>query len=736
MRGRFCFPRAAHSQIVFRMLYLRTVLATLSGLLIFVAGPTLTYAASPTVVFSEIAWAGSSLSAADEWIELFNPTNQPISLAGYTLEGGSKEPLVLPEEANLFPHSTYLISNYASSNEKTILATAPDLVDTSLSLSNSQLGLVLRNADGVIVDQAGSGGSAFAGRSGGTGGSDDGRYISMARRDLLLAGDQKEAWEDAVSSTGLKEGVRDLANPGFFAAISLSEDDSLLEEESANVEESANESLNESPPAPINIPVGTLVINEFVSDPIEGEEEWIEIRNPYNNVIRLTNWSIEDASGKKTYLPDQLFGREQIIVIHAPKGKLNNGSDTIILRDATNTLIDRLDYGTKEHPAPKKGQSLARNQSGGYFISEVPSRGLPNQEPVVIPEMSEIQQTSLPVFIPTSSSPSVVSISLEPQEPMTPKLPMKIESVAVPAIKERPAKIYAQWPPGFISPDPPVADTPTPVVSKPKITSTPKPATKKISVKKASAPAMRTLDLSELRELDRDRRVLTHGVVTALPGQIARQSFYVQDQGRGIEVYKNDALFPDLALGDHVQIGATYGQAYGHDRLKMSKADLVVVKKTEQVVEPVSIVSNEIARYDAQLVTVRGHIHNKSSNSLTLEDAHGTIDIDAPYNQTLQTSSLAYDQIAEVTGILITSNGSTKLHLRTLEDLVLVPQKQDTLISGSTQTIPPKQHVPMSIGIWVMAFTLTTLGAFLVRHLIPRISQYYATSFRRAAGRV
>ena len=40
------------------------------------------------LVINEIAWAGTAASSADEWIELFNPTDQPIDLSGWTLSFG------------------------------------------------------------------------------------------------------------------------------------------------------------------------------------------------------------------------------------------------------------------------------------------------------------------------------------------------------------------------------------------------------------------------------------------------------------------------------------------------------------------------------------------------------------------------------------------------------------------------------------------------------------------------
>jgi hypothetical protein len=55
-------------------------------------------AASPPltreVVVSEIAWIGTSVSSTDEWLELYNNTSNPISLASWTLRATDGTPSI------------------------------------------------------------------------------------------------------------------------------------------------------------------------------------------------------------------------------------------------------------------------------------------------------------------------------------------------------------------------------------------------------------------------------------------------------------------------------------------------------------------------------------------------------------------------------------------------------------------------------------------------------------------
>lgn len=97
----------------------------------------------------------------------------------------------------------------------------------------------------------------------------------------------------------------------------------------------------------VSYKIGSVVINEFVSDPADGEEEWIEFFNNTNGAISLTGWTIEEGSGEKTNLAGSIAesGENKFLVLEKPKGNLNNKGDIIILRDPTGKLIDQVSYG-------------------------------------------------------------------------------------------------------------------------------------------------------------------------------------------------------------------------------------------------------------------------------------------------------------------------------------------------------------------------------------------------------
>jgi hypothetical protein len=195
---------------------------------------------TPRIVIEEAAWAGSSRSNADEWIELANLGSATASVAGWSVRGAgtSGRDITIPDGAEIPPYGTYLIANYAEDHENSALEARVALATSTVSISNSALGLELRNADGLAVDRAGDGTAPFAGSS-------DPR-ASMIRVSEMN-GDYEQSWTSATTTLGFKPDAADFGTPGFCdlcAAMRAEADDHTDEEtdESAAGDESSSDS--------------------------------------------------------------------------------------------------------------------------------------------------------------------------------------------------------------------------------------------------------------------------------------------------------------------------------------------------------------------------------------------------------------------------------------------------------------------------------------------------------------
>jgi PKD repeat protein len=112
--------------------------------------------ASAAVIINEVAWMGSVVSSADEWIELRNTDAVPVDLSGWTITADDGSPSI-PLSGVIAANGYFLIER---TDDESVPGVAADLiVPFGNGLSNSGEILRLRDASGAVLDTVdGSGG--------------------------------------------------------------------------------------------------------------------------------------------------------------------------------------------------------------------------------------------------------------------------------------------------------------------------------------------------------------------------------------------------------------------------------------------------------------------------------------------------------------------------------------------------------------------------------------------------
>lgn len=149
----------------------------------------------------------------------------------------------------------------------------------------------------------------------------------------------------------------------------------------------------------------TVVLNELMANPTDNTE-WVELYNPTNQAIDLSNWKLKDGN---SLTRDDLTLSGQInsfsfITFNHDKGWLNDtGDETITLLDNTGQIVDNYQYS-----GTTKGKTYGRQPDGLNWQSNLePSKGSSNGEPLPIPSPTP-SPTLLPSPISTpSTSPSI-----------------------------------------------------------------------------------------------------------------------------------------------------------------------------------------------------------------------------------------------------------------------------------------------------------------------------------------
>lgn len=341
--------------------------------------------AMPNVIIGEVAWMGTASSSFAEWIELANTTNGDVTLDGWTIKakGWSKAVNLV----GLLKASDYYLLE--RTRDETVPGVTADLIYTG-ELKNIGDLLELRDSLGNLVDVV----DASLGWPAG----DSSTKATMERGSDLT-------WTTSTVPGGTPR-TTNSTSPLVIVPTVEPVATTVPIAPPVVTPQPANVTPIELPKV-VNIYPGELVINEFVSDPLEGEGEWVEIYWTSNKEIDLTGATIEDGSKTKTPLVGKLNTAERFSLVTSPKGALNNTGDIIILRDANGSILDQIVYGDWQGgqfnaPAPRDGLSLARRFDGvntfnsltDWVVTETPTKNLPNKITLTADDQAQIKPSN------------------------------------------------------------------------------------------------------------------------------------------------------------------------------------------------------------------------------------------------------------------------------------------------------------------------------------------------------
>ena len=373
----------------------------------------------------------------------------------------------------------------------------------------------------------------------------------------------------------------------------------------------------------VTLSPGDLVISALLPSPTAGDGEWVAITNMTDAAIDLSTVSIVDASGTETALSGSIDAGATVYVSN-PKGKLNNDGDRIALL-VSGTTLDVVSYGTQEHPAPKKGETIFFSPTLTYDIS-----------PVETPATTKSASTALATAAPSNT-----------------------KTHANPVASTSPTTTSAHS-----------VRTTAPRVS---TTSTRTATTRRSSTTKTVAA--KNVSVDEIDQLANDTNVSLEGIVVAAPGTISKRSFFLD----GLEIYQNQGDLADVHIGDHVRIAGSVSVLSDHRRVNI-KADTVTALGTAT---PVAHEYNATLRYGS-LAHATGTVSARSGNDAILALDNGSqLTLTAANGVLVHWSDFAGKHIS-VSGILKSIPDNATLVIRNAEDIVVDAAQTETPIAAGT----------------------------------------------------
>lgn len=284
-----------------------------------------------TVLINELAWAGTFASPNDEWIELFNTSNEAINLTGWTLTDGGDIRISL--QGTISSKGYFLL-------ERTDNSTIADISANQIyrgNLRNSGETLRLTDPSGSLIDSANGGGGSWPAGD------------AASRKSMERAG-QGGNWGTYSGVGGCghdANGTPIQGTPGRRNSVLLPPPTPTY------VPQVTPTPQTNSTPTPY--PLRSVMINEiaWAGTLASYGDEWIEFYNPSTSAISLEGWILTDSGDIELELIGSIPAKGFFLLertddgviadIQADQiytGGLNNSGEKLLLIDPSGAVID------------------------------------------------------------------------------------------------------------------------------------------------------------------------------------------------------------------------------------------------------------------------------------------------------------------------------------------------------------------------------------------------------------
>ena len=222
-------------------------------------------------------------------------------------------------------------------------------------------------------------------------------------------------------------------------------------------------------------------------------------------------------------------------------------------------------------------------------------------------------------------------------------------------------------------------------------------------------------DLTEAREHDLGDKIKVKGYVTVEPGILGSQIFYIANEEAcpGIQIYMYKKDFPQLKLGDFVEVSGTLSESSGEKRIKVTEKSNIKILENKEPLTPLSIQLSEVEEsLEGCLVKVVGEITEKSGSNWYLDDETGELKIYFKSSLNFTKPKVEVGDQVEAVGIVSQTKSGFSLLPRYESDLKI---KTTNLDQASKVDLPegrsPKNVLSiLGVAGSILGLTLVGLG--------------------------
>ena len=347
-------------------------------ILIVVASPSMASADTAThVVISEVQ-TGTTTSASQEFIELYNPTAADVPLSGWTLE--YKSATAADTTANWTRRAslsgTIVANGFYLVAPKSYLSAAD--TDWSATLASTGGTVRLKDNAGTVVDTLGYGAATV--------GAEGMPAVAPAAGQSLerLPGRLDELAGNGVDTDDNSADfiIRTQPQPQSIAStIELADTTDSDDGDAVGPIADAPVDAGDTPPVVSPTDYAPIDITEILPNPmapqLDSSDEYIELYNPTTDPVDLEGYTLRTGSNFHDYyvLPDTTVAPDAYVVFYSAQTKLAmpNSGGAVELLDPSGAVVDQ----TPVYGAAPDGQAWGYFESGWAWTLQL-TPGQPN----------------------------------------------------------------------------------------------------------------------------------------------------------------------------------------------------------------------------------------------------------------------------------------------------------------------------------------------------------------------
>lgn len=681
------------------------------------------------LLITEIQISGSTTN--DEFIELYNPTDQEIDLTGWSIKKktktGNETTLVSStrfKNKSILPKSYFLIARA----EEYTGTTPPDLYwPKSYCLAKNNT-LLLYDKNNKLIDKVGWGNAKDF----------EGSPITNPEKGQSIERKKiNEIYQDTDNNSS-----------DFFINFNPTPQNSNFQ--TTPQEEKIEETNNQSSIKTYSPKPGDVVINEIMPIPNKLEKEWIELYNKSDYDLDLTGWTIEDNTG-------DTFGNgrgiQKLDFVSIPshtyyvliqgghfKFQLNNSGDIIILKQK-GEIIDKVAYGDFEDgnindnaPCPKTGESIGRfpnsqdsdNDLTDFIIFNLPTPGKENlkatqqqeeqeekhqeqqkeeeistksaeeenfkvyfSEIFPNPKGSDLKNEWIEIYNKEEKEINLKNWQIRDESGKNYKIDRDIlikpknylvfsrEKTKI-VLNNENETIYLINPKGEIVDEIDYQKAPEELSFARDNnnswfwTTIPTPGKENIIKTKKD---IEEIEIKKIKDLKKKTKVRIEGTVICPPGILGKYIFYIN----GAKIFSSKADFPKIEINDNIEVEGTVSLSDNKINIKNKNSIKVKNNKTEVIPKKISLdkINEDLENY---LVEITGIIARKERNRIYLDDGNGEIEIYIKRTTKIKKDNFQKGQEIKVTGILEKNYDNWQILPRYQSDILIIKEISKNLV--------------------------------------------------------